>query len=145
MVTLVLRSRGLLALTLTLTSLLAACGTAPVAIRRPSASVAVWMNANATAAQVVSVRTKLKHMPEVVSCSYLDHQASYGEMEALIAMHVLPSSFASILSPTTSPPVFDCKVQRVQNRPGYHPVPGKTNGHDDRLGSSRDRDLEDED
>ena len=73
-----LRSRCALALvTLTLASSLAACsGAAPVVVRHPAATVDVRMIPTAAAAQVASVRTKLKHTPEVASCAYLGHQAA---------------------------------------------------------------------
>jgi hypothetical protein len=68
------------------------------------------MNPTAAASQVLSVRTKLKHTPEVASCTYLDHAASYRKMKGLIAKHVLPSYLATFLTPDMTPTLFACKV-----------------------------------
>jgi hypothetical protein len=108
----VLRSRSLLALvTLTLASSLAACsGAAPVVVRHPAATVDVWLIPTAASVQVLSVRTKLKHTPEVASCAYLDHAASYRKMKGLIAKHILPSYYVSIITPGLAPTFFACKV-----------------------------------
>jgi hypothetical protein len=67
------------------------------------------MAPTAAAAQVASVRTKLKHTPEVASCAYLDHAASY-QMKGLIAKHILPSCYVSIITPGLTPTFFACKV-----------------------------------
>jgi len=68
------------------------------------------MGPAAPGSQVVSVRIKLKELPEVASCSYLDHAASYRKLKSLVAKHEVSSVIAAVLTPATTPPLFVCRI-----------------------------------
>jgi len=91
-----------------------ACGSSsPATIPHSVAAVEVWVKASATVPAVASLRKMLREMPEIVSCAYLDRQASDEELKELEASHPLDSVVFGILTPTTTPTLFICQLSHI--------------------------------
>jgi cell division transport system permease protein len=71
-------------------------------------SVQVFVNANATNAQVAYIRSLIDQTPQVRSFGYLDHAQSYQQMKSLFATD---PTVVSVLTPATTPTVFDIQLK----------------------------------
>ena len=93
-------------------------------------SLQVFMNADATSQQLSEIRVLISQEPQIKSCSYLDHQASYQQARQVLAGE--PTALQA-LTPSITPTVFRCQLQNTNDAPAvaavFNGVPGVFQGH----------------
>jgi len=65
--------------------------------------VTVWMNPDASSAEIATIQTQLSNLPYVRGCVYTDKTASYAEARTLI-----PASIFAVMTPDKMPTSFKC-------------------------------------
>jgi cell division transport system permease protein len=75
----------------------------------------VFVQPNATAAQVATIRSDIQQTAAITHVTYLDHEQSYRQAVKLLSGS--PSAIAA-LTPATTPPVFRCQLSNPELGPG---------------------------
>ena len=92
-------------------------------------SLQVFMNANASPQQVAEIRVLIRQEPQITTCTYLDHQASYQQAKQVLSGE--PTAFQA-LTPAITPTVFRCQLQNANDAPSvaaiFNGVPGVFEG-----------------
>ena len=85
----------------------------------------VFVQANATTAQIATIRSQIQQTPQITHFTYLDHEQSY--QQAIKLLSGSPSAVAA-LTPATTPPVFRCQLANPNDGPAvaaqFSGVPG---------------------
>lgn len=71
-------------------------------------SLQVFMNANATQAEIASARQLIGETPQITKFTYLDHQQSYDQAKKILSS--TPTALAA-MTPATTPTVFRCQLK----------------------------------
>lgn len=93
-------------------------------------SLQVFMNANATPQQLSEIKVLIAQEPQITSCTYLNHQASYQQAKQVLAGE--PTALEA-LTPAITPTVYRCQLQNANDAPAvaaiFSGVPGVFQGH----------------
>jgi cell division transport system permease protein len=65
----------------------------------------VFVQPNASAAEIATLRTTISQTPQIRKSTYLDHDQSYQ-----LACRISGQTVCSVLTPQTTPPVFQCTL-----------------------------------
>lgn len=67
----------------------------------------VFLNPSVSNSRVTQLQQTMSQTPQIKSVQYLDHEASYKQMERLFASN---KTVVAVLTPATTPPVFQVKL-----------------------------------
>ncbi len=77
-------------------------------------NVQIFVQASASGGELSAIRMLIHQTPQIKSCGYLDHQQSYQRMRSLFADE---PTVAGVLTPATTPPVFECDLINPNDAP----------------------------
>jgi cell division transport system permease protein len=71
-------------------------------------SLQIFVKADATKSQTAYIRSLIGQTPQIQRCTYLDHEQSYQQAREVL---VNEPSALQVLTPATTPPVFNCQLK----------------------------------